>query len=311
MTDFLWKNDTEPHSLKRTELFRSHPEVKKLIGPEYKSKYISFILVISQLSLAVLTKNLTGWKYWAILYIFGGTITQALFLSVHEISHNLFFKKTLHNRLFGMFCNLPIVFPFSESFRFYHLQHHSHMGGDNIDSDIPCALETKIFRGKLGKFVWYNFQILFYALRPVLTKSQPITRYLIINFIIQIVFDTFLYHLVGIKPFQFLLLSLLIAGGFGLHPLSSHFVSEHYIFDKDGQFETGDYHGWLNCFTWNVGYHNAHHNMPNVPWSNLPHLTKLSCEDDKILVHKSWILLPIKFILDDNISLCSRIKRKT
>lgn len=305
MTNFLWKNNSEPHSLKRIELIRSCPEVKKLTGPEYKSKYISLVLVVAQLSLAVLSKNMTGWRYWLILYIFGGTITQAIFLSVHEICHNLVFRKTLNNRLFGMFCNLPIVFPFSESFRFYHLKHHSHMGYDKIDSDIPCNLETKIFRGKLGKFIWYNFQILFYALRPVLTKSQPITGYLLINCLIQIVFDVFFYYLFGIKPFQFLLLSILIAGGFGLHPLSAHFISEHYVFDE--KFETGDYHGWLNYLTWNVGYHNAHHNMPTVAWSNLPYLTKLSC--DEILVHKSWLSLPIKFIMDDNISLNSRIKR--
>ncbi|MEP4136169.1 MAG: fatty acid desaturase, partial [Cyclobacteriaceae bacterium] len=115
------------------------------------------------------------------------------------------------------------------------------------------------------------------------------------------------YFLVGWSGLLYLTLSLLLASG--LHPLSGHFVSEHYVFEE-GQ-ETYSYYGWLNKLVFNVGYHNEHHDFPNVPGSKLPQLKKIAGKHyDNLRSYNSWTNVIIAFLTDNKLSLFSRVKRE-
>ncbi|KOB64204.1 putative dihydroceramide desaturase [Operophtera brumata] len=62
-------------------------------------------------------------------------------------------------------------------------------------------------------------------------------------------------------------------------------------------FETYSYYGPLNWITFNVGYHNEHHDFPAVPGSRLPE-------------HDSWSGVLYDFVTDPDIGPYARIKRK-
>jgi sphingolipid 4-desaturase/C4-monooxygenase len=94
----------------------------------------------------------------------------------------------------------------------------------------------------------------------------------------------------------------------GLHPVAGHFISEHYVF-VEGQ-ETYSYYGALNLVTWNVGYHNEHHDFPRVPGWKLPQVKDIAGEFyDPLPCHMSWSKVLWQYATDPRMGPFSRIRR--
>ena len=303
---FFWSDEREPHFKRRKEILEKHPEVKDLYGIDPGLKYKTLGLVVFQLVSAPFIAQLAWYWYLPIAYFIGASVSHTIFLAIHELSHDLAFKKKVLNNWLALVANIPIVAPYAISFKTYHLKHHWEQGTDRDDTDIPSETEAKIFQGYIGKLLWAINQILFYAIRPVFVRPIKLEKWHFINIIFQLAAISIYAYFVGFEAILYLLLSIFLAGS--LHPLAGHFISEHYVF-KEGQ-ETYSYYGPLNAFALNVGYHNEHHDFPNIPGTRLPALKKAAPEFyDNLFAHSSWVNVIFQFITNPKINLHSRIKR--
>lgn len=321
MDDYYWSEEKEPHVLRRREILKAHPEIKNLFGTNPMLAVTSTFWVAIQVIIAlnihlVFQQGWSSWMEWsiflAITYFIGATITHGLFLAVHEITHYMAFKAKWANNLLAFVANIPILFPYAMSFQYYHGIHHWSQGKDGDDADIPLKMEAKIFTGIVGKSLWYVNQIFFYAFRPMFVKPLPLNFWSIMNWVVTIATTSTLIYFTygignGIAGIGFMLLTLLFAGG--LHPTSGHFISEHYVFNEDQ--ETYSYYGPLNLVTYNVGYHNEHHDFPNIPGSRLPKVRAMAPEFyNNLHYYTSWTGVIWSFLTRKDVTLFSRTKRK-
>nr|XP_033807759.1 sphingolipid delta(4)-desaturase/C4-monooxygenase DES2 isoform X1 [Geotrypetes seraphini] len=306
--DFEWVYTDQPHTQRRKEILAKYPEIKTLMGHDPHFKWIVSGMVFTQLLACYLVKDLS-WKwifFWA--YAFGGCINHSMTLAIHDLSHNVAFGNKLAkwNRWFAIFANIPIGVPYSASFKKYHIDHHRYLGGDILDVDLPTNFEGWFFCTPLRKVVWLILQPFLYSLRPLYVNPKPITRMEVSNALVQFIVDLVIYYLWGLKPVIYLVAGTLLCLGF--HPISGHFIAEHYMFLKG--YETYSYYGPLNWITFNVGYHMEHHDFPSIPGSRLPLVKKIAAEYyDNLPQHSSWVRVLWDFIVEDTIGPYSRVKR--
>ncbi|ODQ65716.1 hypothetical protein NADFUDRAFT_46359 [Nadsonia fulvescens var. elongata DSM 6958] len=316
---FLWTFQEEPHRSRRRAIVKAHPEVTKLCGHEPLTKYVIFFVVGLQFLCAYLLRNtpFLSWKFFLVAYIIGATCSQNVFLAIHEMSHNLAFKKPLHNKLFSIFTNLPIGVPYSAGFGPYHLLHHKHLGDAKYDTDLPTNIEAVFLSNVAGKAFFATFQLLFYAIRPICVAQLPFTYIHFLNIVTIILADVALVHFWGKNALFYFLLSSFLAGS--LHPLAGHFIAEHYVMERPEVHsktgiaapETFSYYGILNFFVYNVGLHNEHHDFPFVPWTRLHKLNEIAKEFyDPLPSHTSWSMVIVNFVFDPKVSLWCRVKRE-
>jgi len=303
---FLWSTEPEPHGARRRAILAAHPEVKDLYGPCPKTKYVCTLLVLAQLALAYVLRDAPWWLLLTVAYTVGGFLSQWLLLANHELCHNLAFEKPLHNRLFGLFINLPIGIPIVAAFREYHLMHHTHQGVEGVDTDVPTQFEARWVRGPLTKSLWLAGQGLAYGLRPLFMMPLPLNRWLVTNFVVQLAFDVLVYWAFGGKALAYLPISALLT--MGLHPMAGHYLTEHYVVQPPQ--ETYSYYGPLNALAFNVGYHNEHHDFPYIAGSRLPALKRLAPEYyDTLVAHRSWTGMLWRYITQPELGTTSRVRR--
>jgi len=305
--DYEWSYTDEPHATRRKEILAKYPQIKELYGFDPRTKYVCVWWVVTQLLLAWLVRDARWEAIFVLAYFYGGFAAQALFLGMHEISHNLAFQKPLHNKLFGCFANIATVVPHFSMFQKFHMEHHQYQGVEGIDVDVPSRWEGEFFTNALLKTAWVIVQPFFYITRPFFIKPKTPGKWEGINWGITIAVDVLIFYFMGPRALVYLIASALLAGG--LHPSAGHFIAEHYVFIT-GQ-ETYSYYGPLNLLAFNVGYHNEHHDFPRIPGSRLPALHAMAPEYYKNLpCHDSWVKVIWDYIMDPTVGPYSRVMRK-
>ena len=326
--DFEWSHTAEPHLTRRKAILAAHPEVRDLYGADPWLTWKALAAVAVQLGAAYVARDMSWPAVLALAYTLGGVVNHSMTLCMHEVSHNLACDQSslaaravgwaAANRLVGILANLPLGIPSSVSFRRYHMEHHNYQGEDGIDADIPTRAEGSVFRSAPAKFVWVLLQPAFYAIRPLVVLPKAPGAWELVNLLAQLAFDALVFYVGGARGLAYLVLGTLL--GMGAHPMAGHFVAEHYTFDKapsklggGAPQETFSYYGPLNWLSFNVGFHNEHHDFPFIPGCRLPKLREMApefYEAPTLRHHSSWVAVLASYVLRADLGPLARVKRK-
>jgi sphingolipid delta-4 desaturase len=304
--DFKYDQAHNAHIFRAREIRKKYPEVRTLMGVNQTTAVWSVTLVATQLSVAYLLTHV-HWL-WLIVaaYAFGAFVNHALYVIMHECTHNLVFRNNNYNRILGIFGDLALAIPSAMAFRKYHLLHHQYLGQYDMDPDIVSKKEGRLVgNSTIKKFIWISLLSLSQALRPLKIKNvEMLDRWIISNIVIVLLFNALLIIYVGPQAFIYLLISTFFA--LGAHPVGGRWIQEHYD-DGHGQ-ETHSYYGPLNKVCFNMGYHNEHHDFASIPWNKLPELKRLAPEFyDELHSYRSWTSVLRNFIFDRSMSPFSRV----
>ncbi len=305
---FVVTEGPSPHPQRARELVKRHPEVRHLFGQYPTSAVYIAGLVALQIGLAYLLRD-ASWL-WVILaaYLIGAFASHALFVLIHEATHNLIVKDTRPNRLLGILCNVGQGFPSAMSFRTYHLLHHSHLDEYAFDADLAFHSEARLVgNSPIRKALWLLVFGVVEIVRPLRIQRPFAEPWVVGNVLAIVATDLLIWQACGIGGLVYVVLSTFI--GIGLHPLGARWIQEHYTFVA-GQ-ETYSYYGIINRLAFNIGYHNEHHDLVRVPWVHLPKVKALAPEFyDPLHAHRSLTRVLFLWLFDRNLDLYTRITRE-
>lgn len=307
---FIFSNQTEPHLIRRKELLKKYPtEIRSLMGNHPKTAIWMLLCVVSQFAIAYFVKDLGVLAIVVSAFLVGAFFNHALYVLIHEATHNLVFKSTLANRLAAMFCDTALFAPGAMAFRKYHILHHNRQGQHDSDADITSDREANLVgNSRFRKLIWVFMMAVSQAMRPMRMKGQTFwDKWILINLFVQIAVLVVSFQFLGATGLLYFLASTVF--GLGFHPLGGRWIAEHYVIHENQ--ETYSYYGPLNTVAFNVGFHNEHHDVMTIPWVNLPKLKALAPEYyDHLVFHPSYPRLLYRFIMDPALSLKSRVIRK-
>jgi sphingolipid delta-4 desaturase len=307
-TDYIHVSYGEPHSIRRRQMLAAHPELRQLTGSTPTSAIWTLILVAGNLAFAVFLQGCHWYVWLPAAYIVGATLDHALWAMIHEASHNLIFRKRLPNRIVALVANIPLVVPSAMPFFKYHLIHHRDMGDMDLDAGVPGPVEARVIsQSGMFKAIWLaGYAAVQGVVRPRRLTIKLIDRWAVINIVFQLACMALFIGLFGAGALKYLVASTIFA--IGLHPFGARWIQEHFAVRPDQ--ETYSYYGPLNRISFNIGYHNEHHDIMTIPWSRLPLVRRMAPEFyDGLYSYQSWTALLFQFIFDPDFTLFRYIVR--
>jgi sphingolipid delta-4 desaturase len=300
--------EPNPHIERGREILRRHPELRQYFRRDPVSAWSVSGVVLLQMTLAYLLRDASWWWVIGSAYLIGAFASHALFVLIHDASHDLIGKTTSSNRWWGILCNVGQGFPSAMPFRTFHLLHHTHLDEYDYDGDLAFHWEARLVgNSSWRKAAWLALFAVVEIIRPLRIKKSLVNRWTVANFATLIATDALVFAVCGWQGLGYVLLSTIF--GLGLHPVGARWIQEHYTFAK-GQ-ETYSYYGPLNNVAFNIGYHNEHHDLPRVPWRDLPKVKAAAPEFyEDLYAHRSWPRLLLRFLFDPEVDLYSRITRE-
>lgn len=300
-----------PHGGRARAIIKTHPEVRQLMVRNPYTALIALAIVVLQTAIAFWMGKL-GFSYWwlslLIAYCVGAFANHANYVIIHDATHNLILQDKSLNKLIAILADLPNLTAGAMGFRVYHLKHHSHQGDYEHDADLANLWEARLV-GNIWyrKAIWLMLFPFFQLTRPPRLKAITMRdRWFVMNLVCALTYDLLVIYFLGWAGFVYLVFSFFFS--IGLHPVGARWIQEHYT--NDPEQETYSYYGPINLLALNMGYHNEHHDLPSIPWNNLPKLRAMAPEFyDNLKHHPSWSRLLFQFIFDERYSLFSRVER--
>jgi sphingolipid delta-4 desaturase len=297
----------EYHRLRREEILRDHPEVRRLLGPRPLTALSTTAVVGAQLGLAAFLGRQPWWLALLAAFAIGAFLAHYLNVAVHEAAHNLIFRGNAKNKAAGILANLAAVVPSAIGFRHYHLLHHRFLGVRGMDADAAPAWEARLVgRGFIGKLVWILVQPFTYAvLHPLQTRRRlPLDGWLLANGVLVIGVAVAMWVIFGPNAVIYLLASTYL--GVGPHAAGAHILQEHISFE--GLYETASYYGPMNAVSMNFGLHVEHHDLPAVPSSRLAVVRRLApAYYEGLFHHRSRWGVIWRFLIDRRVGIDTRV----